>query len=129
MIKSLGRAVAIGLLVLTLVVGALVTTAWFALPLDGITVSVHGETFSLAELTGPQVAVGLCIAVAAVVVAIVAALILVAVGLAVGALGIAFGLLTATASLVVVLAPFALIGWLLWHLFRERPATVVAHQP
>ena len=128
MIKSWSRGLAIALLALTLVVAALIATAWFALPLDGVTVSVHGETFSLADLHGPQLAVALSIAVAAVVVAIVAALVMVVVGLAIGALGIAFGLLTAAASLAVVLAPCALIGWLLWRLFRERPAPVAAPQ-
>ena len=73
--KSWSRALAIALLVLTLVVAVLITMAWFSLPLDGITVTVDGQTFSLADLHGPQVAVGLCIAVAAVVIAIVAALV------------------------------------------------------
>jgi hypothetical protein len=83
----------------------LITTAWFSLPLDGITVTVEGQTFSLADLQGPQLAVGLCIAVAVVVIAIVAALVMVVVGVVFGALGIAFGLLTAAASLALVLSP------------------------
>ena len=127
--KPWSRALAIALLVLTLVVATLITMAWFSLPLDGITITVHGQTFSLAELRGPQVAVALSIAVTAVVVAIVVALVMVVVGLVVGALGLAFGLLTAAASLAVVLAPFALIGWLLWRLFRDRPAPVVSSNP
>jgi hypothetical protein len=125
-IKSWSRALAIGLLVLTLFVAVLIATAWFALPLDGVTVTAHGQSFSLADLQGPQIVVAFCIAVAAVVVAIVAALTMVVVGLAFGALGLAFGLLTAAASLAFVLSPFALIGWLLWRLFRERPAAVVS---
>jgi len=127
--KSWSRALAIALLVLTLVVAVLITMAWFSLPLDGITVTVEGHTFSLADLQGPQLAVGLCIAVAVVVIAIVAALGMVVVGVVVGALGIAFGLLTATASLAVVLSPFALIAWLLWRQFHQRPAPVAAPQP
>ena len=129
MTKSWSRALAIALLALTLVVAVLITMAWFSLPLDEITITVPGQSFSLAELQGPQVAVGLCIAVAAVVFAIVAALVLVVVGLAVGALGIAFGLLTAAASLALVLSPFALIGWLLWRLFRDRPEPVATPAP
>ena len=129
MIKTWSRALAIALLALTLVVAVLLTMAWFSLPLDEITVSVHGQTFSLADLQGPQVAIGLCIAVAAVVLAIVVALILVVVGLALGALGLAFGLLTAAASLAVMLAPLALIGWLLWRVFRGRPAPPTAVAP
>jgi len=127
--KPWSRALAIALLVLTLVVATLITMAWFSLPLDGITITVHGQTFSLAELRGPQVAVALSIAVAAVVVAIVVALVMVVVGFVFGALGLAFGLLTAAASLAVVLAPFALIGWLLWRQFHDRPAPVAAPQP
>jgi hypothetical protein len=125
-IKSWSRVLTISLLLLILVVAVPITMAWFALPLDGITVAVHGQTFSLAELQGPQVALALCVAVAAVVFAIVAALIMVVVGLAVGALGIAFGLFAAAASLALVLSPFALIGWLLWRLFRERPVAVAS---
>jgi hypothetical protein len=125
-IKSWSRALAIALLALTFVVAALIATAWFALPLDGVTVSVHGQSYSLADLQGPQLAAALGIAVAVVVVVIVAMLVIVLVGLAFGALGIAFGLLTAAASLALVLAPFALIGWLLWRLFRERSAPVAA---
>jgi hypothetical protein len=129
MMKSWIRVLAIALLVLTLVVAALITMAWFSLPLDGITITVHGQTFSLADLQGPQVAFALAIAVAAVVVAIVAALVMVIVGLVFGALGLAFGLLTAAASLAVVLSPFALIGWLLWRASRARPAPVGAAAP
>ena len=125
MIKSWSRALAIGLLVLTLLVAVLIATVWSALPLDGVTVTAHGQSFSLADLHGPQIVVAFCIAVAAVVVAIVAALAAVVVGLAFGALGLAFGLLTAAASLALVLSPFVLIGWLLWRLFRERPAAIV----
>ena len=54
---------------------------------------------------------------------------MVVVGIGFGALGIAFGLLTAAASVALVLSPFALIGWLLWRLFRERPAPVAAPSP
>ena len=129
MIKSWSRALAIALLVLTLFVAVLIAAAWFALPLDGVTVTVHGRSFSLDDLQGPQIVVAFCIAVAAVVVAIVAALVMVVVGLGFGALGIAFGLLTAAASLALVLSPFALIGWLLWRLFHERPAPAASANP
>jgi hypothetical protein len=124
--KTWSRALAIALLVLTLIVAVLITMAWFSLPLDGITINVHGRTFSLAELPRPQVAAALSVAVAAVVVAIVVALVMVVVGLVFGALGLAFGLVTAAASLAVVLSPFALIAWLLWRVFRDRPAPLAA---
>jgi hypothetical protein len=121
-IKSWGRAVAIALLVLTLLVAMLLATAWWVLPLDGVTMTVRGETYSLADLHGPRAVVAFCIAVAAVVIALIAAPVMVVVSIGFGALGLAFGLLTAAASLALVVAPFALIGWLLWRLFRERPA-------
>ena len=124
------RALAIALLVLTLVVALVITMAWFSLPLDGITVTVEGQTFSLADLGGPEVAFGLCIVVAVVVIAIVAALVMAVFGICIGALGLAFGLLTAIASLALVLSPFALIAWLLWRQFHHhRPAPVAAQQP
>jgi len=124
--KSWVGALAIGLLVLTAIVAVLITLAWFSLPLDGITITVQGRTFSLAELPRPQVAVALTVAVAAVVVAIVVVLVMAVVGIVLGALGLAFGLVTAAASLAVVLSPFALIAWLLWRVFRDRPAPLAA---
>ena len=125
--KSWHRGVAILLVVLTLVVCVLMAVAWFALPLEGITVTVDGTSYSLVDtLHGPRGVVLFFVAVAAVVIAIVAALSMVVVGIGFGALGLAFGLLTALASLALVAAPFALIGWLLWRLFRSRPAPVAA---
>ncbi len=127
--KAWHRGVTILLLLLTLVVSVVMAVAWFALPLDGITVTMNGESFSLVDLMqGPRGVVFFFLAVAAVVIAIVAALSMVVVGIGFGALGLTFGLLTALASLVVVVAPFALIGWLLWRVFRERPA-IVAGRP
>ncbi len=52
MIKSLLRASALTLLVLTLVVAVLMATAWSTLPLEGVAVRLHDETFSLADLHG-----------------------------------------------------------------------------
>ena len=120
--KSWSRALAIALLVLTLVVAVLIAMAWFALPLDGITVTVRrpellarrparaaarrrrsaspwrwSSSPSSPRWSWSSSALG------------------------VGALGIAFGLLTAAASLAVVLSPFALIAWLLWRLFHRSP--------
>ena len=122
--KSWHRAVAIVLLSLTVLVAALVGIAWAALPLDGVTVSVHGQTFALAELHGLRAAVAFCIAVAVVVILIIVALTLAIVSLGFGVIGMVFGLLTAAASLAFVLSPFALIGWLVWRQFRERPSAV-----
>ncbi len=125
MIKLFGRALAILMLLLTLVVAVVLAVAWFTLPLDGIAVTVDGATYSLGELLqGPRAVLVFFVAVVAVVMAVIAALTMVVVGLAVGALGLAFGLVTAAASLALVAAPFALVGWLLWRLFRQRPVAI-----
>ena len=123
--KSWHRGVAILLVLLTLVVSVLMAAAWFALPLEGITVTVDGSTYSLVDqLHGPRGIVYFFLAVVAVVIAIVAALSMTVVGIGFGALGLAFGLLTALTSLAVVAAPFVLVGWLLWRHFHQRPAAV-----
>ena len=121
------RGVWILLIVLTLAVSVAMAFAWFALPLDGITVTAGGETYALVDLLhGPRGVVFFFVAVAAVVIAIVAALSMVVVGNGFGALSHAFGLLTALAALALVAAPFVLIGWLLWRFFRQRPAGVAS---
>ena len=122
--KSWHRAVAILLLSLTLVVAVVVGIGWAVLPLDGITVTVDGHTFALADLQGWRAAVAFCIAVALVVIAIVVALTLAIASLGLGVIGMIFGLLTAAASLAFVLSPFALVGWLVWRHLRERPPAV-----
>jgi len=115
------------LAVLTVVVSVAMAIAWFALPLEGITVTAGGETYALVDLLhGSRGVVFFFVAVAAVVIAIVAALSMAVVGIGFGALGLVFGLLTALASLVAVAAPFALIGWLLWRYFHRRPAAVAS---
>jgi hypothetical protein len=122
--KSWHRAVAIVLLSLTVLVAVLIGIAWATLPLDGVTVAVHGHTFALAELHGLRAVVAFCIAVAVVVIVIVVAVTLTIVSLGFGVIGMVFGLLTAAASLALVLSPFALIGWLVWRHFQERPPSV-----
>ena len=122
--KSWHRAVAIVLLSLTLLVGVLIGIAWATLPLDGLTITAHGQTFALAELHGLRAVVAFCIAVALVMIVIVVAVTLAIVSLGFGVIGMVFGLLTAVASLALVLSPFALIGWLVWRQFRERPSAV-----
>ena len=112
MIKTLSRALAIGLLMLTVVVTILMAAAWTTLPLAG----THAFLFFVG-------------AVAAVAIALVAAFALTVFGLCLGALGIAVGLVATIASLALVVAPFALIGWLLWRLLRGRPAPAIATSP
>ncbi len=124
MIKTVSRLLAILLFVLTIVVAVLLSSAWTLVPLEGVALTLHGQTFSLADLHGAQAILFFVLAVAGVVIAVVAALAMIAVGLAVGALGLALGVLTTIGSLALVAAPFALIGWLLWRLVRERPAAI-----
>ena len=129
MMRTWHRGVAILLVSLTVIVALLVAIAWAVLPLEGITVTADGRTFPLAELTtGLRGVVFFVVAVAAGVIAIVAALSMVVVGLGFGAIGLVFGLLTAATSLALVVAPFALVGWLVWRLARPR-AAVVATTP
>ena len=66
--------------------------AWFALPLDGITVTIDGETLlARRPCTGRAPSSSSCSPSPRVVIAIVAALAMVVVGLGFGALGLAFG--------------------------------------
>jgi hypothetical protein len=120
--KTWIRALAIGLLVLTAIVTVLMAAAWTVLPLDGVSIRTHGQTYSLDDLEGTKAALFFLLAVAAVVIAVIAALAMVAIGLGLGALGLIVGLLATAGSLALVIAPFALIGWGVWRLFRTRPA-------
>ena len=129
MIKTLSRALAIGLLVLTVVVTILMAAAWTTLPLDRVALDLHGESFSLADLAGTHAFLFFVGAVAAVVIALVAAFVLTIFGLCLGALGIAIGLVATIGSLALVVAPFALIGWLFWRLLRREPAQAIATGP
>jgi hypothetical protein len=118
---------ATALALLAMVVAALLAVAWLAFPLDGTTITIDGETFSLANLSGWQVvaifAFGVAVALAALLVAAVAVLL----ALVVAVLGIAVGVLATVASLALVASPFLLIGWLVWRAVRKpRPAAAVA---
>jgi hypothetical protein len=126
MIKALSRALAILLLALIVVVTALMAAAWTMLPLEHTALTLHGETFSLADLQGWSAVLFFILAVAAVVIVLVVALALVVVVLGFGALGIAVGLLVTVAALALVAAPFALVVWAAWQLVRTRPTPVVS---
>ena len=122
---SWSRAAATLLLVLALVIAALLAAAWTILPLDDIGLTVHGETFSLADLHGTSAVLFFVAVVAAVIFALCAAIVAVVVGLCFGAIGLAIGLVAAIASLALVAAPFVLIGWLVWRALRTRPAPAI----
>jgi hypothetical protein len=114
--------VAAALLVLAVVVAAGVTLAWNALPLDGTTVWIDGESFSLADLSAGHAVAVFAIALVVTLAALVLAALAVVIGLAAAALGIAVGVLATAASLLLVASPFLLVGWLLWRLLR-KPAS------
>ncbi|HEY2558803.1 MAG TPA: hypothetical protein VGI48_03730 [Caldimonas sp.] len=115
------------LLLLALVVIAVLTVAWAALPLDGTTITVDGETFSLANLSGGQLVAAFAIAIVATIAALLVAAFAVVVGLAVAVLGVAVGMLAAAASLALVASPLLLVGWLVWRVMRRpRPASTTA---
>jgi hypothetical protein len=129
MIKAWARALAILLLVLTVVVTVLMAMAWTMLPLDGVAVTLHGRTFSLDDLQGARKALFFLMAVVVVVITLLAGLAAIVVGLGFGALGMAIGLIATVGSVALVMAPFALVGWLLWRLFRSRPTATVVARP
>ncbi len=126
MSRSLRRAIGILLLVLTLVVALLMVTAWTMLPLDRTSISIDGDTFSLADITGTHTLVFFVIAVAAVVFALVVALACGALGLGLGAIGLAFGIVVTLGTLALVAAPFAFAVWLVWRLVRPASAPLPA---
>jgi hypothetical protein len=129
MMKTWSRALGISLLVLTAIVTLLMAAAWSTLPLDHTSITLHGETFSLADLSGSSAVLFFVLAVAGVVLAVVAGLAAAIVGLSIGALGVALGLVVTVASLALVASPFALILWLLWRALRPRPAPAVVAGP
>jgi hypothetical protein len=123
--RSWHRVVALLLLALAVVIGALVAAAWAILPLDNVSVTWHGDTYSLADLQGTNALLFFIVVVAAVLFALVAAMLAIVVGLGFGAIGMAVGMVAMVASLALVAAPFVLIAWLVWRLLRTRPAPVI----
>jgi hypothetical protein len=123
--RSWHRVVALLLLALAVVIGALVAAAWAILPLDNVSVTWHGDTFSLADLHGTNALLFFIVVVAALLFALVAAMLAIVVGLGFGAIGMAVGTLAMVASLALVAAPFVLIAWLVWRLLRTRPAPAI----
>ncbi len=115
------RALTILLLTVTVIVAGLMVAAWSMLPLDRTAVTIEGETFSLADLTGTDAIVFFVIAVAAVVFAVMVAIAAGAFGLGVGALGLALGLAITLAALAFVASPFIVFAWLAWRALRHRP--------
>jgi hypothetical protein len=120
------RALGILLLILTLVVVALMATAWALLPLDRTSVTIDGDTFALADLTGGHATIFFVVVVAVVVFALALALVAGAFGLGLGVIGLTFGLVVTIGTLALVAAPFAFVVWLVWRLVRTASAPVPA---
>jgi hypothetical protein len=114
--------VATTLVVLGIVVAGAAALAWNALPLDGTTVWIDGESFSLAERGGAPAVAGFASAFVVSLAALALAACGVAVGLAAAAIGIGIGVLATAASLALIASPFLLVGWLLWRVLR-KPAS------
>jgi hypothetical protein len=105
-------------LVVALILGATIAALWLALPLEGTTISIDGETFSLANLSGGELALAFVAAVLASLLALAIGALAAVLGLAAGAIGIGLGILAAVAALALVASPFLLIGWLVWRAVR-----------
>ena len=116
-------------LVLVIVVAAIVAALWLALPLVSTTISIDGESFSLANLSGGELALAFVAAVLASLAALAVGALATALGLAAGALGIGIGLLATVAVLALLASPFLVVGWLVWRAARRPralPPTAIA---
>jgi len=112
------------MLVLIVVIGAAIAVLWMALPLDAATITIDGERFSLANLSGGELALAFVAAILASLAALAIGALAAVLGIAAGALGIALGVLTAVSALAIVGSPFLLVGWLVWRAVRRRPAAI-----
>jgi len=109
-------------LVLVIVVAAIVAALWLALPLVSTTISIDGESFSLANLSGGELVLAFVAAVLASLAALAVGALATALGLAAGALGIGIGLLATVAVLALLASPFLVVGWLVWRAARRPRA-------
>ena len=109
-------------LVLVIVVAAIVAALWLALPLVSTTISIDGQSFSLANLSGGELALAFVAAVLASLAALAVGALATALGLAAGALGIGIGLLATVAVLALLASPFLVVGWLVWRAARRPRA-------
>jgi hypothetical protein len=111
-------------LALVVAVAAAVAALWLALPLVSTTISIDGETFSLANLSGGELALAFVAAILASLAALAVGALATALGLAAGAFGIGLGVLATVAVVAIVSSPLLLVGWLVWRAVRRRPGSV-----
>jgi len=119
--KHVGSIIAGSALVLVVVVAMAIAALWFALPIVDTTISIDGEHFSLANLSGGELVLAFVAAVLAALAALAVGALATALGLAAGALGIGLGVLATVAVLAIVASPLLLVGWLVWRAARRRP--------
>jgi hypothetical protein len=111
-------------LLLIVVPAVAIAAVWFALPLDATTITVGGESFSLADLSAGQVAGLWVLAVLAVAAALAFGVAATVLGLAVGALAVGVGVAAAIGAVAIVASPLLLVGWLVWRTVRRRQRTL-----
>ena len=108
-------------LALVAIVAATIAVLWLALPLEGASITIDGETFSLANLSRGQLALAFVAAVLASLAALAIGALATVLGLLASAIGIGLGVLAAVAALALVASPLLLVGWLVWLVARRRP--------
>ena len=112
------------MLVLVVVIGAAIAVLWLALPLVGTTISIDGESFSLANLSGGELALAFVAAILASLAALAIGALAALLGVVAGAFGIGLGVLAAVSALAIVASPFILVGWLVWRAVHRRPSAI-----
>jgi hypothetical protein len=124
--RNLGLVFAALIVTLILVLVAIIAAACATMPLDQMTITIHGETFSLAGISGWHAGLVIAGAIVVVLLATVAAALAVAFALGMAGLAVLVGLAATVASIVLVASPLILVGWLVWRLVarpsRPRPA-------
>ena len=121
-------AAATALLLLAIVVTRALAVAWQALPLDGTTITIDGERFSLGSLSGGHAAAAFAIGVVVTMAALVVAAVAIVFAIVVAALGVGLGVVATVASLALVASPFLIVGWLVWRAVRRDRAAAATVQ-
>ena len=111
-------ALAAIVLLVALAIGAALAAAWSALPPDGATLVIDGETIALPSLSGGQMATALALVVFAVLVTAAVVVGAAAIALASVLFGLAVAALVAVLTVLLVASPVLLLGWLIWRLSR-----------
>ena len=118
-------ALAALVLLVALAIGAALAAAWSALPPDGATLVIDGETIALPSLSGGQRAAALALVVFAVLVTAAIVVGVVAIVLASVLFGLAVSALVSVLTVLLAASPVLLLGWLVWRL-SKGPAPAAA---